>query len=159
MENASVASKPSHLSVVSPANDTAALLSRAQVAERIGASVATVRRYEGTLLHPHVDKDGTHRFDPKEVTALAASRANQALDRGTIRNAKPVVPEARTRRECHGRRDHATVRAGQLPDHSVWIRSSWRTLGVASRGSRVNASKDSDPALGFGAAHLRKSSR
>ncbi|MBA3465001.1 MAG: hypothetical protein H0T46_34015 [Deltaproteobacteria bacterium] len=75
------------------------LLSRAQVAERIGASVATVRRYEGTLLHPHLDKDGTHRFDPKEVTALAASRANQALDRGKIRNAKPVVSDARTRGE------------------------------------------------------------
>lgn len=99
MEHVPVASKPSHLSVVSAANDSATLLSRTQVAERIGASVATVRRYEGTLLHPLVDKDGTHRFDPKEVTALAASRANQALGRGTIRNAKPVVPEARTRGE------------------------------------------------------------
>jgi hypothetical protein len=68
------------------------------VAERIGASVATVRRYEGTLLHPHVDQDGTHRFDPAEVTALAASRANQALDRGTIRSAKPA-PDSRTRGE------------------------------------------------------------
>lgn len=33
-----------------------------------------------------------------EVTALAASRANQALDRGQIRNAK-AAPEARTRGE------------------------------------------------------------
>ena len=98
MKTAPAPSKPSHLSVVTNANDTAAMLSRAQVAERIGASVATVRRYEGTLLHPHIDKDGTHRFDPKEVIALAASRANQALDRGAIRNEKPV-PEIRTRGE------------------------------------------------------------
>jgi uncharacterized small protein (DUF1192 family) len=83
---------------VSNAKDTAGLLSRAQVAQRIGASIATVRRLEGTLLHPIVDKDGTHRFDPKEVTALAASRANQALDRGAIRNDKPA-PDARTRGE------------------------------------------------------------
>jgi hypothetical protein len=98
MKNAPAPAKAPHLSVVSPTNAPANLMTRAQVAARIGASIATVRRYEGTLLHPHVDKDGTHRFDPAEVTALAASRANQALDRGTIRNGKPV-PEARTRGE------------------------------------------------------------
>jgi hypothetical protein len=98
MKTVPAPSKPSHLSVVSNANDTAVMLSRAQVAARIGASVATVRRYKGTLLHPVVGKDGTHRFDPKEVTALAASRANQALDRGAIRNEKPD-PDARTRGE------------------------------------------------------------
>ena len=98
MKNAPTPTKAPHLSVVSNANDTATLMTRAQVAERIGASVATVRRYEGTLLHPHVDKDGTHRFDPKEVMALAASRANQALDRGLIRSPK-LAPDARTRGE------------------------------------------------------------
>jgi len=98
MKNAPTPTKAPHLSVVSNANDIATLMTRAQVAERIGASVATVRRYEGTLLHPQVDKDGTHRFDPKEVMALAASRANQALDRGLIRNQKPA-PDARTRGE------------------------------------------------------------
>jgi hypothetical protein len=98
MKSSPAPSKPPHLSVVTNANDPSAMLSRAQAAERIGASVATVRRYEGTLLHPVVDKDGTHRFDPKEVTALAATRANQALGRGAIRNEKPV-PDARTRGE------------------------------------------------------------
>ena len=98
MKNAPDPAKAPHLSVVSTTNDTVKLMTRAQVAERIGASVATVRRYEGTLLHPRVGDDGTHRFDPAEVTALAASRANQALDRGTIRNAKPA-PDARTRGE------------------------------------------------------------
>jgi DNA-binding transcriptional MerR regulator len=98
MNNASTSAKGPHLSVVSTSNDTALLLTRKQVADRIGSSVATVRRYEGTLLHPRVDEDGTRRFDPKEVTALATSRANEALDRGTIRNAK-VVPDVRTRGE------------------------------------------------------------
>jgi len=99
MKNAPRTTKPPHLSVVSNANDIAATrLTRAQVAERIGASLSTVRRYEGVRLHPHVAEDGTHWFDPKEVTALAASRANQAIARGGIRNAQPVA-DARTRGE------------------------------------------------------------
>jgi hypothetical protein len=45
-----------------------------------------------------VDDNGVHWFDPNEVTALAASRANQALARGKIRNPAPA-PETRTRGE------------------------------------------------------------
>jgi hypothetical protein len=45
-----------------------------------------------------VDENGVHWFDPKEVTALAAARANQALARGKIRNATPRR-EPRTRGE------------------------------------------------------------
>jgi len=95
MKNASAPEKTPHLSLVP---DGPKRLSRAQVAERIGASVPTVRRYEGTLLHPHVDENGVHWFDPNEVTALAASRANQALARGKIRNAT-AAREPRTRGE------------------------------------------------------------
>jgi DNA-binding transcriptional MerR regulator len=98
MENAHPFVKTPLLSVVANAGDNPPLVSRSEAAARLGVSVATVRRYEGTLLHPHVDKDGTHRFDAKEVTALAASRANQAIDRGAIRNAKPAT-EPRTRGE------------------------------------------------------------
>ncbi len=98
MENAHPTAKPPHLSVVSNADDKQSRLSRADAAARLGVSVATVRRYEGSRLHPTVDSSGAHWFSAKEVTALAASRANQALDRGQIRNAKPA-PEARTRGE------------------------------------------------------------
>lgn len=98
MQNASPPEKTPHLSLVPESNDSPKRLTRAQVAERIGASVPTVRRYEGTLLHPDVDENGVHWFDPNEVTALAASRANQALARGKIRNATPRR-EPRTRGE------------------------------------------------------------
>ena len=98
MQNVHAPEKTPHLSVVSNKDDNQPRLSRADVADRLGVSVATVRRYEGTLLHPTVDGSGAHWFSPKEVTALAASRANQALDRGAIRNAK-TVPDARTRGE------------------------------------------------------------
>jgi hypothetical protein len=90
--------KPALLSLIPNANDTSRRLSRSQVAERCGVSVPTVRRYEGTVLHPHVDANGVHWFDPKEVTALAASRVNHALARDKIRNGKPA-PETRTRGE------------------------------------------------------------
>lgn len=90
MKTAPPTEKSPHLSLVKAAGESTKRLSRAQVAERIGASVPTVRRYEGTLLHPHKDEQGVHWFDPKEVTALAASRANQALARGKIRNAAEV---------------------------------------------------------------------
>jgi hypothetical protein len=90
--------KPTHLSLVPSANDGSKRLTRAQVAERIGASIPTVRRSEGTHLHPHVDENGVHWFDPAEVTAFAASRANEALSRGKIRNGMPAR-ESRTRGE------------------------------------------------------------
>ncbi len=98
MQNAHAPEKTPRLSVVSNKEDSQPRLSRAEVADRLGVSVATVRRYEGSKLHPTVDNSGAHWFSPKEVTALAASRANQALDRGAIRNATPA-PEARTRGE------------------------------------------------------------
>ena len=94
-------SNTTHLTVMylNP-NDNPPRLSRGQVAERIGASVGTVRRYEGKELTPHVDENGVHWFDPKQVTAVAAARANDAIARGRIRNASPrTAPEERTKGE------------------------------------------------------------
>lgn len=52
---------------------------RKQVAQRLGKSVATVRRLEGVLLHPTVDSTGKHRFDSDEVEQLAGG-----IQRGEI---------------------------------------------------------------------------
>lgn len=46
-------------------------MTRKQVADRLGRSLATVRRLEGALLHPHRDARGVHHFDRDEVEALA----------------------------------------------------------------------------------------
>ena len=40
-------------------------------ARRLGVSVATIRRYEGSRLHPRQGEDGVWRFNPEEVDALA----------------------------------------------------------------------------------------
>src|SRR3954463_649143 len=45
-------------------------MTRKQVAQRLGKSIATVRRIEGVLLHPRQDARGIRHFDPRAVEAL-----------------------------------------------------------------------------------------
>jgi hypothetical protein len=80
--------KSPHLSVV-PGGKAADLapLSRAQVADRLGISVSTVRRYEGTRLHPQTGADGVHWFGAQEVAELAAELANEPRMQRRLRNA------------------------------------------------------------------------
>lgn len=47
------------------------VMTRQQVARRLGKSLATIRRIEGVLLHPTKDSRGVHHFDIDEVEALA----------------------------------------------------------------------------------------
>ena len=49
------------------------MLTRSQVARRLGKSIATVRRMEGNELNPWKDDAGIHRFDPEEVEGAAAT--------------------------------------------------------------------------------------
>jgi hypothetical protein len=49
------------------------MLTRSQVARRLGKSIATVRRMEGSELHPWKDDAGVHRFDPDEVDSACAA--------------------------------------------------------------------------------------
>ncbi len=46
-------------------------MTRKQVADRLGRSLATVRRLEGDLLHPRRDARGVHHFDRAEVETVA----------------------------------------------------------------------------------------
>ncbi|MET0791105.1 MAG: hypothetical protein ABW061_06245 [Polyangiaceae bacterium] len=47
------------------------MLTRSQVAKRLGKSVATVRRLEGVLLAPVQDARGVYRFNADDVDDLA----------------------------------------------------------------------------------------
>jgi len=53
-----------------------AVMTRKQVALRLGKSLATVRRIEGVLLHPTRDVRGVHHFDDGEVETLARQVKN-----------------------------------------------------------------------------------
>jgi septal ring factor EnvC (AmiA/AmiB activator) len=52
------------------------MMTRGQVAKRLGKSVATVRRMEGRELHPSRDRNGVFQFDPAEVERVAQGRGD-----------------------------------------------------------------------------------
>ncbi len=98
MKRVSTSTESRHLAVV-PANGSSETpLTRAQVATRLGVSISTVRRFEGTRLHPDVDDDEVHWFDPKEVAALAVELTNEPRT-ARRRNATAAVAPARSRDE------------------------------------------------------------
>ena len=71
------------------------MLTRGQVARRIGRSLATVRRLEGSKLHPLVTSNRVRLFDPKEVDQVAREVATtgRALGGGTPFDAAPDTDE------------------------------------------------------------------
>jgi hypothetical protein len=78
----SAAPKPPHLSVLPDAKaSNGGQLTRGQVAARLGVSVSTVRRLEGTRLHPTIDGDDVRWFDAKDIASLAAELANAAISK------------------------------------------------------------------------------
>lgn len=61
------------------------MLTRSQVARRLGRSLATVRRLEGIELHPQRDARGVNLFDPDEVDAVAS----QLAESGSVWRSNP----------------------------------------------------------------------
>jgi hypothetical protein len=53
-------------------------LTRSQVADQLGVSISTVRRLEGTRLHPKIGNGNTRLFDAAEVASVAASLVRAA---------------------------------------------------------------------------------
>lgn len=83
------------------------MLTRSQVARRIGKSVATVRRLEGTLLFPQSDGSGTRRFNEEEVEAfrrdLEAGRVVLPVGFLSSEGAAPATSTRRRIRELEAR--------------------------------------------------------
>jgi DNA-binding transcriptional MerR regulator len=68
-----------------------ASLTRDDVAERLGVSVSTVRRLEGSRLHPVITDKGVRRFKPADVEQLAAALA---AEQNTPRNVEKAAVRA-----------------------------------------------------------------
>ena len=98
MKRVSSPQESRHLSIVQVNGSSETPLSRAQVAARLDVSISTVRRYEGSRLHPNVDEDEVHWFDPKEVAALAVELSNDPRT-ARRRNANATVAPVRSRDE------------------------------------------------------------
>ena len=58
------------------------MMTRGQVARRLGKSLATVRRLEGVKLHPWQDERGVYRFSRAEVERLAHGEVARTLATG-----------------------------------------------------------------------------
>jgi hypothetical protein len=57
-------------------------LTRKEAALRLGKSIATIRRLEGSHLNPRM-VGGVHRFDPEEVEELRGRRLPEAWGLGS----------------------------------------------------------------------------
>ena len=75
-------------------------LTRDDVAKRLGVSVSTVRRLEGTKLQPTIDENGVRRFRASDVERYAQEL--EAAQR-TPRNAARAVVHAAPRRSPQNR--------------------------------------------------------
>lgn len=68
-----------------------AALMRNDVAKRLGVSISTVRRLEGTRLHPAIDANGARRFKASDVERLARELESEQR---SPRNAQQAVVRA-----------------------------------------------------------------
>lgn len=69
-------------------------MTRSQVATRLGVSISTVRRFEGTRLHPTTDEHDVRWFKNEEVAALASELANAPA------RSRPMVGSSKTTRDA-----------------------------------------------------------
>jgi hypothetical protein len=78
---------PAHTACSMHVHAILTVMTRKQVALRLGKSLATVRRIEGSLLYPTRDARGVHHFDDSEVETLARS-----VKSGSVRLSQELGP-------------------------------------------------------------------
>jgi hypothetical protein len=122
----------------SPIGYAWAMLTRAQVARRLGKSIATVRRLEGSQLHPRRDASGVFRFDEAEVSRLAAARGMGRECQTVIPSLAPAGRGARSE-WFHARVDHegAGCDSDSPDDVEGGVGSSEPCEPVAARKTRL----------------------
>lgn len=91
------------------------MLTRLQVARRLGRSVSTVRKMEGRVLHPTIGARGVRLFDVDEVEEVAeqirvTGRALERAPRGAA-----FSSDNRARRRCSDSGHHP-----QLAKQAAW---------------------------------------
>ena len=104
-------------------------LTRAEVARRLGVSVTTLRRMEGTRLHPTRRADGTHVFDETEVEAVLVTY-RQVRSRTTRATAEDGAIAARAF-ECFDQRvpvGEVVKRLEIAPERAAALQLAWSRL-------------------------------
>lgn len=106
------------------------MLTRSQVAQRLRRSLATVRRLEGTVLHPQRDARGVNRFDEDEVAALAIQLAKS----GSVWDA---APSPQPTAYSHNQIERATPSSTDNHDLRKALAEAQSQMQRAERGLRV----------------------
>ena len=133
------------------------MLTRIQVARRLGKSVATVRRLEGAQLHPYVDASGVHRFDVREVERLARRLnvpgarldiASAGIDAVEARYPQLTAPATEEGADEHdARRAPPVNRCGYHLEEIARLRQRVRDLEEALTQNRADAEAEASDEL------------
>jgi hypothetical protein len=115
------------------------LLTRKQVAIRLQVSTSSVRRLEGTRLHPQQDERGVWWFDPSDVESLADEGSVRQRAASTRKHSNTTAGEVAARifvmfAEGKGLRD-IVVTARQPPERVRALFREW--LVGLSEGERL----------------------
>jgi hypothetical protein len=107
-------------------SSSAALLTRAEAAALLRCSISSIRRLEGSTLHPVVGPHGVHLFDPAELVRVASERSSSAVDASKEGERDARVFEALD--EGTGLREIVTTL--RLPvDIATKLHASWLKMG------------------------------
>lgn len=107
----------------------AAGMTRPQVAEQLGTSVASIRRKEGKTLHPVKGADGIHRFDPAEVAAHAAAETAAAPAKLRRSVSGDLAAEAFIRFDKGLTPRQVVIELRQPPEDIEKLHRQWRDAG------------------------------
>ena len=101
---------------------------RSAVAAILNVSVTTVRRFEGTLLHPVKGVDGTHLFDPVEVQELASRRPTAAPTKNSTAEGEVAAAAFALFKKKTSPRD-VVIELEQSPALIQKLHEDWNRLG------------------------------
>ena len=104
--------------------NNAAWLTRREVAERLGISVSSVRRLEGSTLHPVQDEDGVRLFDASTLDAVPTRRKRRTARRRRERPGDVAARVSRLLDERRSLRDIVVV-TRQPPEHVRALYREW----------------------------------
>jgi hypothetical protein len=101
---------------------------RSAVAAILQVSVTTIRRWEGTMLHPVKGQDGTHLFDPVEVRELASRRPTVTPAKNSTAEGEVAAAAFALFKKKTSPRD-VVIELEQAPDVVQKLHDDWERLG------------------------------
>lgn len=113
------------------AADTDDFLTRPEVADALGVSIATVRRLQGKQLHPTRSEDGIYLFTRGEVEALRTLRPPPPPTRGETLDPGDLASEAfKLLRDGVEARD-IVIALRRTPEEIEALQVAWERMGGA----------------------------